>query len=509
MRQLKEIARLHLTQSLGIREIARACNIAPSTSQSYVSRLEESGLDYVAIDSMDEDELRDLFRGKPQEKQKKPFPDLQYLAREMRKKGVTLQLLYEEHSQDHPDGYRRTQFFQLYKDWVKKANPTMRLNHKAGDKVFIDFSGDKPSYCDPETGVITEVELYVAVAGGTSYTFATAVPSQKIEDFCRATIEMFEFFGGCSRCIVLDNLKSGVTHACYYDPEINKTFADLADHYDVAVLPTRVKKPKDKAKVESGVLNSQRRILAALRNREFFSLHELNEAIEEELRKLNNRPMQVTGKSRYELFMELEKPVLKPLPSRRFSTCLWKKAKVHIDYHVEVKKSFYSVPYKLIGHHVEIKYNDRVVEIFHKYKRVASHVRTHRRGKYITEDSHMPSEHRCYLEWTPARIKKWGATIGPHTRDLMEKIMDSQRHPEHGFRGCLGIVRLAKTYSPERVEQASRKALHVGAYSYRSMKSILSKGLDKIVVLERPSTQETIHHDNVRGGAYYDATNDR
>jgi transposase len=471
--------------------------------------LDELRLPYTDIESLDEDRLRELFRRPPRKTKKKPVPDLQYLAREMRKPHVTLQLLYEEYSREHPDGYRRTQFFALYREWVKQANPTMRLTHKAGDKVFVDFSGDKPWYCDPQTGVVTGAELYVAVCGGTSYTFATAVPSQKIEDFCRATVEMFEFFGGCPRCLVIDNLKSGVTHACYYDPEINRTFADLAAHYGVAVVPTRVRKPKDNAKAESGVLNSQRRILAALRNREFFSLYELNEAIEEEREKLNKRPMQVTGRSRHALFMELEKPVLRPLPSIRFSICQWKKAKVHIDYHVEVKKSFYSVPYKLIGQQVEIRYTDRVVEIYHKHKRVASHVRSFRRGYYTTEDSHMPSEHRYYLEWTPARIKKWGASIGPHTRELMEKIMDAQHHPEHGFRGCLGIIRLAKIYSPQRVEQASRRALEVGAHSYRSVKSILSKGLDKIVVLEQTPTQDTIHHDNVRGGAYYDTANDR
>lgn len=509
MRQIKEICRLYLSHNIGIRGIARACNISTSTAQAYLKKLGQLKLDFATIDAMGEDELHRLFNGRKAEHQKKPTPDLPYLVREMKKKGVTLQLLYDEYRQEHPEGYSRTQFYRLYRDWVKKSNPTMRLPHKAGKDIFIDFSGDKPCYWDPEDGGKVEAELYVAVLGASSYTFACAVPSQKVEDFVGCTIKAFEFFGGCPECVVVDNLKSGVTHACYYDPEINQTFAEMARHYQVAVLPTRVRKPKDKAKVESGVQNVQWRILAAIRNRQFFSLQELNEAIAEQVTKLNHRPMQVTGRSRYELFVELEKGQLKALPPERFSICRWKKAKVHIDYHVGAEKSYYSVPYRLIGEQVEIKYNERVVEIYHKGKRVASHVRAHKPGTYVTDNSHMPYEHRNYLEWTPARIKKWGDTIGPHTRDLMEKIMQSKRYPEHGFRGCLGIIRLSKTYTPERVEQASLKVLQLGAYSFRSVKSILEKGLDKVVVLDTAKRSAPVDHDNVRGGAYYDADNHR
>ena len=508
MKQIKEICRLHLEHNLSIRGIARACNMSVSTVQGYIKRLKELELDGKRVEALAEEDLEGLFRAKkPHNKTDRPDPDLQYLAREMKKKKVTLQLLWEEYRQESPDGYGRSQFYQVYREWVKNTNPTMRLQHRAGENMFVDFSGAKPFYRDPGTGQTVEVELYVAVLGASSYTFACAVASQQVVDFVGATIQAFEFFGGCPECVVIDNLKSGVTHACYWDPEINRTFASMARHYQVAVLPTRVKKPKDKAKVESGVQNVQRRILAALRNREFFSLQEINEAIRQEAKKLNDRPMQITGRSRHALFVELEKALLRALPPERFSICHWKKAKVHIDYHVDVEKSYYSVPYRLIGKQIDVQYNERTVQIYHSGKRVASHMRVRRAGQYVTDNAHMPHEHRYYLEWTPARIQKWGETIGPHTRDLMEKIMQSKQHPEHGFRGCLGIIRLSRTYTPERVEQASYRALQLEAYSFRSIKSMLAKGLDKVVPFDTAQRSETIQHENLRGGDYYDADN--
>lgn len=511
MKQIKELCRLHLVHKLTRRAIARACCMSASTAQGYIQRLDSLGLDWSRLEAMGQEELEGLLRGRrPKEKAAaKPEPDLQYIAREMKKPGVTLQLLWEEYRESHPDGYGRTQFYGLCRDWMKDTWPTMRLQHKAGDKMFVDFSGVKASYRDPATGQVIEAELYVAVLGASSYTFACAVASQKVPDFIGATIKALEFFGGAPNCVVIDNLKSGVTHACYWDPEINQAFAEMARHYGVVVLPTRVSKPKDKAKVESGVLNAQRRILAALRNREFFNLQELNAAISQEVTKLNARPMQVTGRSRRELFEELEKAQLKALPPVRFSISQWKKAKVHIDYHVDVEKTYYSVPYGLIGKIVEIQYDQRTVQIYCNGKRVAAHPRTVRPGQYVTDSAHMPHEHRYYLEWTPERIQKWGATIGPHTRDLIEKIMQSKAHPEHAFRGCLGIIRLASPYTPQRVEQACYRALQLGAYSFRSVKSMLEKGLDKIVPFDLPQRSETIDHENLRGESYYDADNTR
>lgn len=512
MRKIHEVCRLRIKMGLGINQIAGACNISTSTASGYINKIDELSLSYEEISKLDEDALHKILFPVTAEipVTDKAMPDLEYLSKELKKKGVTLQLLYEEYLRDNPVGYSRSQFYEKYQNYAKKLDPVMRFNHKAGDKMFEDFSGDRPHYINPQTGEKIEAELFVAALGASSYIFACAVDDQKTESFIKSNIRAFEYYGGCPKCLVPDNLKSGVKSACYYDPEINRTFADMAEHYNVAVVPARAGKPRDKAKVENAVLQAQRRILAALRNRTFFSLDELNEAIFEEAEKLNIRPMAVTGKSRKELFEEIEKPELRPLPAERFEIYNYKgPSKVHIDYHVEVEGSYYSVPYTLIGETVEVKYNSRVIEVYHKTKRVASHIRSHKKGEFITENRHMPHDHREYLEWTPERIKNWGSKIGEHTKTLMQGIMDSRKHPEQGFRSCLGIIRLSRQYTPERVENACKKALSVDSYNYRSVKSILQRGLDKVIYLEDNKEAKLIEHSNIRGGEYYrEACND-
>lgn len=512
MRKIQEVSRLRLKMGLGINQIAGACNISTSTASIYVKKIEETKLSYEEISALDEDEAYKLLFPDvaPETGTDKAKPDLEYIAGELKKKGVTLQLLYEEYLRDNPGGYSRSRFYEKYQHYAKKLDPVMRFNHKAGDKMFEDFSGDKPQYIKPETGEKVEAELFVSVLGASSYIFAYAVEDQKTENFIKSNIRAFQYYGGCPECIVPDNLKSGVKSACYYDPEINRTFADMAEHYNVAVVPARAGKPRDKAKVENAVLQAQRRILAALRNRTFFSIDELNEAIIMEVEKLNRRPMAVTGKSRLELFEEIEKQALRPLPAESFEIYNYKApSKVHIDYHVEVEKSYYSVPYTLIGETVEVKYNSRVIEIYHKTKRVASHLRTNKKGEFITEDKHMPQEHRQYLEWTPERIKNWADKTGEHTRMLIQGIMDSRKHPDQSFRSCLGIMRLSKQYTVERVENACRRAIAVEAYNYRSIKSILQRGLDKAAYPEEHEEPKPIEHANIRGGEYYrEACND-
>jgi transposase len=501
MKKLKEVARLYLEHNLGVRPIARACNISTSTASVYVEKLKQLGATYQEVCTMEEDALSGLLFPKEEKVEVRPLPDLNYLHGELKTKGVTLQLLHEEYKKDNPDGYERTQFYHLYHEWAKKGDPVMRFNHKAGEKMFVDFSGDKAHYQDPATGRVIEAELFVSVLGASSYIFSRAVPDQTKESFVECNIRALEYYGGCPQCIVPDNLKAGVTQACYYDPEINRVFAAMAEHYHIAVLPTRSGKARDKAKVESGVLQAQRRILAVLRNRTFFSLMELNNAIYEETEKLNLRPMTLINKSRHELFMEIEKPVLKPLPSERFVIASWKTAKVHIDYHVAVEKTYYSAPYTLIGQSVDIRYTSSVVEIYHKNKRVASHMRINKPGAFVTENLHMPHEHRQYLEWTPERIKLWGEKIGPHAKELMDRIMEHRDHPEHGFRGCLGIIRLSKTYSPERVENACKRALELEAYNYKSVKSLLERNLENLKPAERKNIVPL--HANIRGKDYY------
>jgi transposase len=501
MRKLKEAARLLLEFKLGVRPIARACNISTSTAHDYVVRLKELDVPYGEIAAMGDDELGALLFPREEKEPAKPLPDFEYLSKELTKKGVTLQLLYEEYKKDNPDGYERSRFYALYRTWAKKVDPVMRFTHKAGEKMFIDFSGDKAHYQDPATGKVIEAELFVSVLGASSYLFARAVPDQTVENFVGCTIRAFETYGGCTEHLVPDNLKSAVTHPSYYEPDINKTFAAMAEHYHVAVLPARVKKARDKAKVESGVLQAQRRILASLRNRTFFSLAELNEAIVEETKKLNERPMTGINKSRYDLFVEIDKPALRPLPEERYEITAWKKATVHIDYHVDVAKTYYSVSYTLIGQKVDISYTSSIVEVYHRGTRVASHMRVDKPGAFVTDALHMPHSHRQHLEWTPERIKSWGEKIGVHTRLLMEAIMEHREHPEHGYRSCLGLIRLSKLYPPERVEQACRRALDLKAYNYKSVKSLLERGLEKI----SPEAKQKIIplHANVRGKNYY------
>ena len=505
MRKLKEAARLLLEFNLGVRPIARACKISTSTAHVYVDKLKELDVPYGEIAAMGDDELEGLLFPGEEKKEAKPLPDFDYLSKEMTKKGVSLLLLHEEYKKDNPDGYGRTRFYELYNGWAKKADPVMRLAHKAGEKMFIDFSGDKAHYQDPVTGKTIEAELFVAVLGASSYLFARAVADQTVENFVGCTIRAFEFYGGCTEYLVPDNLKSAVTHPSYYEPDVNRTFAAMAEHYHVAVLPARIKKARDKAKVESGVLQAQRRILASIRNRTFFSLAELNAAIAEEVKKLNERPMTGIGKSRHDRFMEIDKPVLRPLPAERYRITAWKKATVHIDYHVDVERTYYSVSYTLIGQKVDVSYTSSMVEIYHRGKRVASHMRVDKLGAFVTDRLHMPHDHRRFLEWTPERIKSWGAKIGPHTKLLMEAIMEHREHPEHGYRSCLGLVRLAKLYPSERVEQACRRALDLQAYNYRSVKSLLERNLENA----HSETKQRIIplHSNVRGKNYYKEEN--
>ena len=505
VRTIKELCRLHFNFDISIRAIARACNISSSTAHTYISKLKETKISYEEILRMTENELRNFFISEKPIGQStaKPPLDFEYLHKELKRKGVTLQLLYEEYIENNPDGYGRSQFYDLFRSWKKNLNPTMRQVHKYGDKMFVDFSGTKPYYLDPHTGEIIETEFFVAVLGGTSYTYACAVPDQTIQSFISCNIKSLEYFGGCPNSIVPDNLKAGVSRADYYDPEINRTFAEMAEHYDVAVLPTRVAKPKDKAKVENAVLNTQRRILASIRDQSFFSLEELNDAIAEELDKFNKRPMQQTGKSRHELYFEHEQKELRPLPEIRFEIFHWQTEKVGLDYHVRIDNCFYSVPYTLIGKKVDIRHNSRVIEIFSKGQRVAFHIKSKDKDSCTTERSHMCHEHLHYLEWTPDRIKEQAQLIGLQTSLFIDKIFETKKSIDNAFRGGLGIIRLSKKYTPERVELACERALEAGAYNYTNVKHILANGMDKLDQEKNENSKRPASHSNIRGTHYY------
>jgi transposase len=503
MRTVREILRLHFEHDLSQRAIARACSVSPTTVGDYLERVRQSGSNWATISALDDSSLKVLLT--PEGKapaSRKPLPDFVAIHKEMKKKGVTLQLLWEEYRAIHPDGYGRSQFCERYHRYVHTLDPVMRFEHKAGDKLFVDFSGDRPSYVDREIGKVIVPELFVAVMGASSRTYAVAVASQQIPDWIQVHVNAFEYFGGVPACVVPDQLKSGVKTSCKYDPEINPVYAELCSHYGVAVVPARPREPRDKAKVENGVLNAQRRILAALRNRTFFSLTELNKAIAVELEKLNNRPMQGIGKSRNQLFEEIDKPSLKTLPAERFQLREWKKAKVHIDYHVAVQGAWYSVPYKLIGREVEVCLTATMVEIFHDGKRVASHVRTCKRNVFVTVDAHRPHGHKKYLEWTPERMQRWGESIGPRTGAMIEAIIQSANHPDHAYRKCLGLLRLARSCGNDRLELACDRALKLKAIGYRSVRNILDNGIEAADIQEHSDEPLPIHN-NIRGSNYY------
>lgn len=503
MRKIKEILRLK-SMGLSSRQIALSVKIARSTVADYLERAQKAQLTWPIPADLDDVALQKmLFNDEEVKPRLRVEPDYNALHDELKKKGVTLQLLWQEYLDSYSDGYRYSQFCQLYRDWQGTIDPCMRLPHKAGEKAFIDYAGMTMPVVDKDTGEVKEAQIFVAALGASSYTYAEATWTQELHNFISSHVRAFSFFGGTAAILVPDNPKQGVTKACYYDPDINPTYQDMAAHYSVAIIPTRPRAPKDKAKVESAVQVVERWILAPLRNRTFFSLSELNEAIFELLVKLNERPFQKLDGSRRSLFEELDRPALRPLPQTPYEFAAWKKAKVNIDYHIEVKGVYYSVPYKLIGTKVDVRLTSTTVEIFNDNKRVASHVRSHKRGTYITKDEHRPKSHREYLEWTPSRIINWAKETGEATAQLAEEIIKNKPHPEQGYRACLGIIRLSGRYGAERVEAACRRALLTGALRYKSVQSILATGLDKTPVEEQIPLATVLHHENVRGSDYY------
>lgn len=509
MRKTKDILRLRLGEGRSLREVGRSVGNSPSVVRDREVRFRASGLRWPLEPEMGDDELEARLYPSEGESRgvKKAELDLARVHKELRRKGVTLYLLWQEYKQAHPDdGYQYSRFAQLYRKYRKKLDVTMRQKHKGGDKVFVDWSGDGIEIVDRETGEVCEAPVFVGVLGASGLTFAKAASSRESRHWIQCHIEMYEYFDGVPAATVPDNEKTGVTRSCRYEPDLNPTYAEMAGHYGTAVIPARVLKPRDKAKVEGGVLLAQRWILAALRNHVFFSVRQANEAIAEKLEELDNRKYQRLDESRRELFEQLDRPALKPLPKRRYEYGEWSEPKVNIDYHVEVDKHLYSVPYQLVGERVEARRSATTVELFFKGKRVASHARSYRKGQATTKPEHMPPSHRKYLEWTPSRIVSWAGKTGPFTAKVAEDIMASRRHPEQGYRSCLGVMRLGKKYGEKRIEAACERALVIGSPSYKTIKSILDSGLDKKPLLPGIDDNQTTTmpaHDNIRGPEYY------
>jgi transposase len=506
MRKIKEVFRLKWEHNLSNRQIAESCCISHSTVREYLLRAELAGLSWPLDPEIDDTAVEHLLFPLAQKHglDRGQMPNMEYLYQELKKKSVTLQLLWYEYKQANPEGYQYSQFCNLYRQWVKKLDVTLRQEHRAGEKMFVDFAGQTVPIIDPSTGEVTEAHIFIAVIGASNYTYAEATSAEDLPSWIKAHIHAFEFFQGVTEIIVPDNLKAGVTNPCRYEPDINPTYQDLARHYGAVVIPTRAGKSKDKAKVESAVLMAERWILAALRNHTFFSLAELNQGIIEKLRELNNRKFQRLDPTRSRLFETLDKPALKALAARRYEYAQWRKARVNIDYHIEIDRHYYSVPYQLVREQVDVRLTSFPVEALFNNKRVASHKRSYRQGGFSTLREHMPKSHQRYLDWTPSRIIRWAGQNGPNTEKLITQILESRPHPEQGFRSCLGIMRLGKRYSLQRLEAACTRAVIIKAYSYKSVESILKKGLEhQPLLLDRSENAHPLTHDNIRGKHYY------
>jgi len=506
MRHTREILRQRLTLGRSHRAIAQSLGISHGAVGTTVLRAQAAALDWVQVQALTEDALEGRLYGRREVagRRGRPEPDCATLHAERRKPGVTLELLHLEYLEQHPDGYRYTQFCEIYRRWLGCRGLTMRQVHQGGEKLFVDYAGKKPSIIDATTGAVIEVELFVAVLGASNYTYAEATLTQQVPDWIASHQRAFAFIGGVTAALVCDQLKSGVVIPCRYEPGLQRTYEELGQHYGTVILPARPAKARDKAKVEVAVQVVERWILARLRHETFFSLAALNARIAELLADLNARPMRLYHASRRELFERLDRPALRPLPAEAFVYGEWKTARVNVDYHIERHGHYYSVPYTLVHEAVDVRASVSTVEIFHHGQRVGAHRRSDARGRHTTDPAHMPKAHQRHLEWTPSRIIGWAQTIGPHTAALVEAILADRPHPEQGYRSCLGILRLAKRYDPARLEAACARAGSVAARSYRHVDAILKHGLDQVPLpAAAPSLALPRTHEHVRGPQYY------
>jgi transposase len=505
MRKIREVLRLAFDCQLTKRQIATSCSIARSTVSEYLMRFAASGLGWPLPPEIEDAKLEALLfppAPPPVEHPREP-PDFVYIHRELRRKAVTLMLLWQEYKAVHPDGYQYSQFCNLYRQWAERIDPVMRQEHRAGETLCVDWAGMTVPIVDPLSGTEQPASIFVAVLAASNYSYAEATLSQQLADWLGAHCRALAFFGGVPRALVPDNTRTGITKACFYEPDLNPSYLEMADHYGTAILPTRVKKPRDKAKVEGGVLVVERWILARIRNQSFFSLAELNRRIAELLEELNLRPFQKLPGCRRQAFEEIDRPELKPLPPQPYQFAEWKRATVHIDYHVELEGHYYSVPYRLVGKKIDLRYTPTTVECLYQNTRVASHIRSHPRGRHTTLKEHMPPSHQRWLEWTPERFARWALRIGPSCAALIAAIIDSRPLPQQGFRSALGILRLQKDYGVQRLEAACQRALAIGATSYSSLQSILKRGIDQTPLPEPSSSSEIGGHENIRGAGYY------
>lgn len=506
MRKLKEILRLKYQAKLTHRQIGASLSISPSSVSTYANRAAQLGLTQWPIPA-DWDDVRlkqAFFNTKAQPKQRS-LPEWSQVYQELKHKTMTLQLLWQEYAERNPERhYSYNHYCRQYKAWLKCQKLSMRQHHKAGEKLFVDYCGPTMTIVDPATGETRTAQLFVAVMGASNYTYADATYSQGLEDWIMSHTRCLEFLGGVPELVIPDNLKSGVSRACRYEPDLNPTYQQWAEHYSTVVIPARPYKPKDKSKAEVGVQIVERWIMARLRHETFFSLAQLNSRIRELLQELNTRPMKKQPGSRLSQFNALDKPALQPLPQHTYEYTYVKQAKVHIDYHIETDKHYYSVPHSLVKKRVEVHLSGQLVRIFHQGQLVASHPRSHRQGSHTTQFEHMPKAHQAQSQWTPERFERWAAKIGSATTALIKGYLQAGKHPAQSYRICLGLLSLGKHYGDARLEAACQRALATGVTRLRALRTMLEKGLDKQPLPEQqPDQLKQIQHANIRGHHYY------
>jgi transposase len=507
MRHLREILRLKWEAGLSHRAVAQACTVGLGSVSAALARARRAGLSWPLPADLDDAALEARLFARPADLAvDRPAPDWTQVHQELKGPGVTLQLLWTEYRAAHPTGYAYSHYCERYRHWARALKPSMRQAHRAGEKTFVDFSGKRPSLVDATTGALVPVELFVGVLGASGLIYAEATRSQDLACWVTAHVHMVEAWGGSTAIWVPDNLKSGVTTANFYEPEINRTYAELARHYGAVVLPARAAHPRDKPKVEVSVQIAQRWILAVLRHQVFFTLADLNAAIRTCLVTINDRPMHGLEVSRRTLFTQLDQPALRPLPRARYELATWTPCRVNIDYHVEVDHNWYSVPYQLIHQKVDARTSATTLEVFLKGRRVASHARAHGRHQYVTDATHMPRSHRAHAEWTPSRLIGWAEQTGPATGRLVTGILDRRPHPEQGYRACLGLMRLGRLHGDDRLEAACARAERLRSYAYRTVEQILIHQQDRLPLDEPAPARPALAHENLRGATYYEET---
>jgi transposase len=504
MRQIQEILRLKYQNQLTVREIARSCGLPTSTVGDYLKRAEAAKISWPLPEGQGEKELvEQLMANTPAVADAcTVLPDWPCIHLELRRKSVTLALLWQEYRRAHPGGYGYSRFCELYQRWAGTLDPVLRQIHLPGEKMFVDWAGQTVPIHSAQDGSVSAAHVFVAVLGASNKTYAEAFENEQLAAWIAAHCHAYAFFEGVAKVTVPDNPKTAVVRPCRYEPMLHRSYQEMAEHYGTVIIPARPRRPRDKAKVECGVLIAERQILAALRDQRFFNVGQLNQAMVGLLAKLNEQPFQKLEGSRNRWFETGEKAQLLPLPTTPFELATWSVAKVNIDYHVAVEKHYYSAPYQLIHQNLDVRLTAKTVELFAHGKRVAAHLRNPQPGRFTTLEEHRPKSHQKHLEWTPSRVLGWAKTIGPECGKLVEKIMENRPHPEQGFRAALGIIRLAKAFGNNRLEAACRRGLHFGACSYSSIHSILKRNLDA-QPLEQELPLPSPAHENLRGSPYY------